>query len=325
MKKILLTFIIPVAVVFALFALAFQLVESDRIQHYKQYLIPVEGRICTYPGSETVLPFYFLDEKKLSELAQKNNIREAFLVRKDGTKLVVRDWDVAPNESLYAGSKYAAKQLSITILPEETSEFCTLILQYPDKVEQFDIGSLQVYVIPENPYEPYFQCWSTISGVGDKPVLTQNDNLLDYKASLSYGVFAITPARQTRILEIDLGIRDFAVDSESLKQIPPEFDFGVKMTQTSEFDQYLRILKPAKLGAALMNLDVRNSVTYLASLTTTRKSLAGIGIFLISPTFRCLDLESGEEYSYANTNYISVGIEILDDNLAAELLEKEGI
>jgi hypothetical protein len=325
MKKILVTFIIPVFVVFGLFVLAFLLVESDRIQHYKQYLIPLEGRICTYPGSETVLPFYFLDEKELSELAQANNIQEAFLVKNDGTKLAAKDWNVTTNESLYAGSKYDAKQLTITIFPEETIDFCALLLKYSDKEELHDLGSLQVYVIPESPYEPYFQCWSTISGEGDKPLLTSDDNVLDFKAGLSYGVFTFSPARQTRILEIDLGIPDLAVDSESLKQIPTDFDFGISMIQDPAFNQYLQILEPKKIESERIHIDVHNSVTYLASLETTRNSLAGIGIFLISPTFRCLDLESGEAFSYANTNFVSVGIEILDDKLAGELLEKEGI
>jgi hypothetical protein len=70
---------------------------------------------------------------------------------------------------------------------------------------------------------------------------------------------------------------------------------------------------------------VRNSVTYLACLKTTRKSLEEIGILLICPKFRCLDLTSGEEFYYANTNYITVGVKFLDDRLARELLEQEGI
>lgn len=325
MKKFLLTFIFPTLGVFAIFTAAFLFLDSDRIQHCNQYLIPVEGRISTYANCDTNLPFYFLDEKELSELAQKSNIKEVFLVRKNGTKLAAKDWDVTPNESLYAGSNYAAKQLTITITPEETTDFCALLLKYPDKEELFNIGNLQVYVIQEDPYEPYFQCLSTVSGEGDQPVLSSDDKVLDFKASLSYGVFSITPARQTRILEIDLGIPDLAVDSESLKQIPTDFDFGINMTQDPAFDKYLQIHQTAVLGTMSINLEVRNSVTYLASLKTTRKSLAGIEIFLINPIFRCLDTVSGEEFSYTNTNYIPVGIKILDDSLAKELLEKEGI
>lgn len=325
MNRVLLTFVLPIVGVIVIFALIFSIFESDRIEHYNQYLIPMEGRIWTYAKTDTVLPFYFLDEKELSELAQKSNLKGIELVRKDGSRLVAKDWDTAQEGSFYNGSKYAAKKLSITISVEESSTFGGLILQYPDSEERFDIGSLQVKIIPENAYEPYLQIWSLISGEGRRPILSQKDELVDFKESLSYGVFAFTPARETKILDIDLGVRGLAVDPASLKKIPSDFDFGKNMTENPSYKAYLRIYKKAELGSTILNLKVRDAVTYLTRLMTSRKDLSELKMYIISPSFQCVDIESGEKFIYANTNYTTMGVQIMSDRLAGELLKKEGI
>lgn len=327
MKRVILKSVFPVIGLLTLFILAFILVESDSIQHYRQYLIPIEGRISTYANAKTTLPFYFLDEKEISELAQKDNLQSVSLVSRDGSTLVAEDWEVSLGDSFYAGKAFSSKELKVTITPRKTKDYKFIVLQYPDKVERYEIGDLQVYVVPKSRYEPYFQAWSTFSGEGTMPVLSQEDKVLDYKEGLSYGVFTFIPARNTRILGIDLGISGIGLHSNSIIQIPSDFDFGLRMSQDPFYSKYLHLLyRDDSEGndTAPLNLEVNESVTYLSRIMTSQKSLAAIKIYYLSPMIHCLDTETGEQFIYAETNCSIVGIRILDDSLAGELLAKDG-
>jgi len=327
MKRLLFKSIYPTIGLLTVFIIAFLLIESDDIKYCRQVLIPTEGRVCAYANGEVTLPFYFLDEKALSELAQKGNLERVALIARDGSTTTAKTWDVSPNDSLYAGKAYDSKELKVTILTEKTTEYTTLMIQYPDKEERYDIGSLQLYVIPGSPYEPYFQAWSTFSGEGDLPVLSQEDQVVDYKKNLSYGVFTFTPARKTRILKVDLGISNLSIAPDSMVQIPPDFDFGAKMSEDPSYRAYLHLLHSdtaSASGATDLQLELKESATFLARLSTSQKSLSAMKIYLISPSFQCLDIETGESFTYASTSFSTVGVRILDDDLAGELLRQEG-
>lgn len=325
MNKRILGFALAVIGTMILFGGVFLVLEGDRIEHCRQYLVPMEGRINAYAGTEAELTFSFLDEKDLSEMSETENIRQIRLVLSDGQELEAERWTLREDGGLYRGSVYAARELQVFVTLNETATLTGLVLRYPDVEERFSVGSLELYALPLTDAAASFQAWSTLSGDAGSALLPGDAQLIDFKENLSYGVFEFSSRRDARVLSIDLGIPGLGVDSASLRRLPGDFDFGARMTQDPAYKPYLSIRRTPDAGPAEVELDVGREAFCLAALETSRDNLGGVGIFCAGPLFRCQNLESGEEFLYGSNGCERVGIQILDDGLAAELLDKEGI
>lgn len=325
MNKRILGFALPVIGTLLLFGVAFLVLESDRIEHCRQYLVPMEGRVNAYAGAEAEINFSFLDEKNLSEMSQTENIRQVRLVLSDGRELDAESWVLREDGALYRGAAYAARELQVFVTLDESATLKELVLRYPDTEERFFVGTLEICVLPLTNAAASIQVWTTLSGDVGNAWLPGDAQLIDFKESLSFGAFQFSSRGDVRILSIDLGIPGLGVDPGTLRRIPEDFDFGAQMTQDPAYQPYLHIRRTPDAGPAEVALDVGRDAFCLAALATSRDDLGGVGIFCAGPLFRCEDLESGEEFLYGSSGCVRVGIQILDDGLAKELLEKEGL
>lgn len=325
MKKRIFGFALAVTGTMLLFGGLFLFLEGDRIEHCRQFLVPMEGRVNAYAGTEAELTFSFLDEKKLSEMSQTENIREVRLVLSDGREIPAESWTLREDGALYRGAAYAARELQVFVTLHETATLKELVLRYPDKEERFPVGSLEICILLPTNAAASMQAWTTLSGDAGNGWLPGDAQLIDFKKTLSYGAFQFSSQRDVRILSIDLGIPGLGVDPGSLRRIPADFDFGAQMTRDPAYQSYLSIRRTPDAGPAEVALDVGREALCLAALATSRDDLGGVGILCAGPLFRCADLERGEEFVFGSSGCVRVGIQILDDGFAADLLERGGI
>lgn len=329
-KKILckLGIIFGIMLITVLIILGYRLITGTSIHHYQQYFFPCQGRMIFYePFEKVTVPFTVLDEKEISEMYDKDNIKEILLFDEHGDKIKASNWEVSIDDGFSGLNEYSAKQLDVCFSVKKTLVFQKLEIVYIDnKSEVFDIGSLKIEFLEMNPYESSTQILPFyIAGKDKCQFYVEND----FEDRLMSGLYFTADAfdQNYQITKIDMGIPGVGIRPDTLRICEEHMDFGENFLNNQEYKSYWYVTDCEELPES----------TVLCTITDTERSCAMVGFtkdstfsaelhaIYYSPLFTCVNLKTGEEYLYGNTNnyYVSTS-HTINDHKAKSLLEEYG-
>ncbi len=308
-------------------AAGYKFLSGIYIRHYAQFIFPCQGRIVTLVDHEATISFNVLDECKISELSDKQNIRGIEFITQKGDTILAKDWNVS-EAGFYQGNKFSAKKISITALFKEQAIIQKLKLVYPDKTEVFDIDSLTIDPIIITNEAAYAQINSSPMGFnpGNVPINADSDTQLSSVSMLHLYISML--GKDYIIQHIDLGIPGMGVDPATAKFIPANTDFGVSFTNDPANRVYLENEIIAVLPDQKVNIELNNTgdklVELIIAVRKTKEYTDKPVSTYLSPLFTCMDTSTNTQYVYGNFDYYIDSPFIISDKSAGKLLKEFG-
>lgn len=302
---------------------------GTHIRHYNQYIFPCQGRIIASESGEARIRLHILDEQKISELSDKQNIKNVDFITQDGGRIKATGWEINENAGFYQGDKYAAKELNIVATFKEQTVIQKIVLAYPDKKEIFDIGELKIYPLTPNDMMAYIQIISTpLSFDGQEGLINGNTGILTRMATALI-IKVNTPWKNIRIDKIDLGVHGMGIDPSTAKIMPSEIDFGQSFMNEPSNSIYFLQDRVNSLPAQDMGIEIQKTknefTSVLIALRQDKEYKAEAASLYMSPIFTCTDTSSNEQFIYGNNSnyYISTPL-IVNAKTAEKLLKEHG-
>ena len=330
---------IGIIVIFAICILIGKMFIGTEIAHYKQYLYPCQGQII----GTTNIQFYFLDEEKLSELADINNIKDIFILTDSGEEKKAEKWSVS-EKLLYYSEKYVHRVLSISVPSEEEFVIKELTIVYPDTKETFVAGSLKVIPwniitadnmeiessckfleLPVDWTDPDFKPQGAAEPFSQETLEPHRSNFIHMD-----GKFYSVPDSVT-ITEVDFGITGMGIDPNTIRIIQGDtvepfgdhYAFAVK----PENEIYLQNDLLEKLPEQTFSVTVdKQEFSIYASIRLTEAYKTELNCLYISPIYYCIDNITEEEIVYGNTMNYDVLLPMLQyEEEVQKIVEENGI
>lgn len=310
-------------IVFISIALICKMLFGQKIVHYKQYLLPCEGRIIAPLNAPATVSFYVLDEQEISELASKNNIVAINLLDKYGQKYNAVEWSVDP-AGFYQGSTYSAKNLNITLTIEEEITANTIEIVYPDKKETMNIGELTITPMNADNYIAATQISSTPFSISAK---SAND---DYRIPSVLHVMATSFREGFTITHVDFGILGIGVDPSTVKFFEGPVDIGPSFKENPENAVYFTSEAMEQLPLQDVSIDIKptdsQDKSFFIALKHDESYNSQFAIKYYAPVYTCIDHQSGVQYHFFDYRYYRfVPLKLIDDEQARIMLEEFGI
>lgn len=329
-KRILLrvgVFLLSLLVVVSIVTI-YKKLNGTSIEHYAQYMFPCKGQIITMKGVKASIEFRILDEKEISELSDKNNIKGITFVNSAEKEIKAADWEVYDEGGLYQSDKYSSKTLVVRADFEEETTIKKLNITYPDKEESFEVGSLKILPLEGSNQSASTQIYSTPWKQGgedffindDSPILSSPANVLQLSS---------LPFIDITINKIDLGIEGLGIDPSTIREVPENMDFGEPFEKDPSNQTYLSQEVFDELPDPNMELSIEAGTDeYVSHIVAIRKSKDyddSPATIYYSPLYTCTENSSGVEYLYGDMNYMISPPSILTDKNAEQLLEEFGV
>lgn len=320
--------IVAIIIISTTSIIVYKAISHSTIEHFKQYIVPCEGRIASYEDTNALLVFYVLDETSISEMADSKNIHAIHLVSENGEKIDAKEWEVSDGSGFYSGNKYSQKNLSVTISNSRSINFVSMEIVYSDKTETFDIGKLSVYSQTISNLEACTQISSQVwdddpyKGIMNATVekILYQETLLDFSAySLGENI---------NIDSIDLGIPGMGIDPSTIQEVSENTNIQQEITnQNPVYNKYTISNIIERMPEQTVNISISgadDSRRFLLGLRITAEYLNKPMVRYFSPIYYCTDQQTGEKYAYVNMNYLMVSSAITSDEYALKLLEENG-
>lgn len=323
-----------IVIVVGISATIYKKMVGTDIRHYAQYIFPCKGQISTLKNESTFINFYVLDEKKISELSNKENIKKIYLTTKDNENIEVQDWKIEEAFEFSQADKFYSKKLSLNITVNKEEIIQKLNIQYADETETFEIGNLRVCPIDNSNEMSSIWISSDPSLHVDK--MDETDELMDLESHmeampptftmLSFSINSMLD--DMTINSIDFGIKGMGVDPETCKQIPYETDFGTAFTKDPANQVYTTAECMNQLPTQEMNLEIRRTdneeIIYLVALRKNKKYVEEACSLYISPIYSCTDNTTDVNFLFGDPMYYIMLPQILNNHVAEELLKELG-
>ena len=330
MKKVIfkrLALIVAILIAIVCITVAYKYFYGTRIQHFAQYIYPCEGQIVTVPDNQTVVSFYVLDEKDISELSEKSNINSVALIDQNGDEWVADDWDVV-EAGFYQGNEFSAKELDITLSFTQEITIELLRIKYPDKTETFNIGSLKIYPLTMDNLAANTQIYSLPDSMNLKNMMIDEDSVYYQVLPSLLNITANSLLESYSIINIDFGIQGLGVDPSTEKFVTADTDFGTSFTNDPDNETYLVSDAVDELPNQNIDIDIESigsdfSYVIIALRHDINYDMEPASKY-ISPIYTCVDNVTNQQYIYGDFNYYIITPQVVSDGYAASLLKEFG-
>lgn len=314
-------------VIFIGLALICKFVIGTKIEHSKQYIFPCEGRIFAFSGGQSTISFYVLDEKKISELSDKNNIKSIALIDQNGARHMAEDWSIE-SAGFYQGTTYSAKKLNVILRIEQEIVVTSIEIKYPDTIESLDIGALTITPLEVDNISAATQILAIPDSISlERDIVNNNTTYSQNTPSVLY-LSASSFKEGFTIKNIDLGITGLGVDPSTSKFVDKAMDFGKSFTDNSENKAYFLSDALNKLPNQEMDLFIEStktdSVNLILAIKHDKSYSTEPTTKYFSPLYTCIDAASGKQFIYANSDYLCLTPNLVSDTYIASLLEEFG-
>ena len=224
-RKILLGLLILFAGLVLLYVVV--LFKGEKIEHDKQVLLPTKGQVVycrEYDMMNSCIPFYFYDEKELSEMADADNIQAITLELESGKSIEAVEWDITVLESY---TDYTLRRLDCHVKITEDDVLKNITLQYADTAESFPTGQICFREIGAG---VSLSAINISEGFTDFPEINRPYSNGRYLTCCTmFDIDVVNNYGEVTLTEIDLGFDDCLVDMDSFKKV----DSGI-----IEYDKY---------------------------------------------------------------------------------------
>lgn len=304
---------------------------GDNIRHYSQYIFPCQGQITTLKGENTTISFFVLDEKKISELSSKKNIKRIYIQSKEGQEIEATSWEVEEAFEFSEADKYSTKKLSLKIRIKHKHIIQKLVICYADKEEVFDIGNLTIYPLDIS------NEMASVSISSDPSIrIRMEDEMIDSSkytkpiAPLFTSLFFSVnmQANDLHINRIDFGIKGMGIEPKTCKKMPLNTDFGVDFSADLSNQVYTIEDSINQLPSQILNLKVEKAekvdMGYLVAIRKSTDFDRNPYSLYISPIYSCKDDITNKEFLFGDPIYYIMSPQIMNNQVAAKLLKEQG-
>lgn len=323
---------IPVLVIFVsvIFLFFMKTINGTSIQHYKQYIIPAKGQIVTSFNADTNISFYVLDEIPISEIAEKENIKNITLVTKDDTYISSNNWEV--ESGISDSSDYEMKKLSIQASFDREVYLNKIIIEYKDKKEEFSIGSLKICPMEDVTLASRLFVYNDIINASSESRVINSSNIEYISPQCTVLQFSLDNSMEEGFIinNIDFGIDGMGIEPETMKGINGELDFGSSFSTNKEYESYRQTKVVEKLPDQTVKFKIDNQDTegvydqYIVSVRKNKEYQEDFTCIYVNPIFSCTNLKDKKEFKTASTVYSIMQPIIANESYVNKILEEYG-
>lgn len=316
---------------FLIVAFFIGVIRGDSIEHVRQYLFPSEGRIVFHEGSPMYLQFDLLDEKEVSELSQKENIKSMTVLDEEGKSYSAEEWEITSRNHI-DGSGIVTKSLRIKLNLTKEATVNELIIDYPDKQEIFDIGEIICTPFKNSRHSAALSMYMDIG----KKYMEETSSFQSKQLPPSVPAYAFLTAGafegDTLIKNIDFGVSGLAFDASTIRMFTGSIDVGPAFQNNPGNRGFFQVQPVERLPESDLNIELKQSdaqesaeETLMIGIRNDASYKANYVVKIISPVYNCVDIKSGENFTYADYNqYIRISPFINNKDFAEGLLEEHG-
>lgn len=310
--------------------LAIRGIVGQNIEHFKQYILPCSGRIVVLSDTPATVSFAVLDEQELSEFAKAENIRSISLYDSNGFICDADSWTIS-EAGFYQGNAFSAKTLNVTFTTSKAFHLSQIEIEYTDQSEVFMVGDLEIYMFEKEDIDSYLastQIWSSPLSLSNITYSTDVDLRYDQNIPSALYIDAKSFRSGFIIKNIDLGIDGLGTKLNAVKYFEGSIDIGQAFFQDSTNEPFWLGEVVPELCNSDLNILIEATEDEVDSvfigLEHTVNFSDELNVRYYSPIYTCIDLETNQEYVYADYGYHRDIPYLKKDSFAQQLLEEFG-